>query len=91
MISRKIATHLTASQGSIRSRSPNFVPSRGLSMLIGTDVGLSLEISKAISTRWRRDSPRFRMPPTQASSPASPSALIVRTRPSYWTVVDTFG
>ncbi len=34
-ISRKIAIHLTASHGSMYSRSPNFVPGRGLSRLIG--------------------------------------------------------
>ena len=41
-IRRKIAMNLTASQGSISSRSPNFVPARGLSRLIGTLVGSML-------------------------------------------------
>ncbi len=81
--------NFTASQGSIRSRSPNFVPGRGLSRLIGTLVGFSSASSNAISTRCRRVSPRFRMPPTQVSRPASRTAWIVRTRPSYLTVVET--
>src|SRR5688572_10894525 len=38
-IRRKIAIHLTASHGSMKSRSPNLVPARGLSRLIGTLVG----------------------------------------------------
>ena len=38
-IRRKIAIHLTASHGSMKSRSPNLVPGRGLSRLIGTLVG----------------------------------------------------
>ena len=42
MISRKIATHLTTSHGSISSRSPNLVPLRGLSRLIGIEVGFDL-------------------------------------------------
>ena len=54
MISRKIATHLTASHGSISSRSPNFVPARGISRLIGTLVGLIAASSNAISTRCSR-------------------------------------
>ena len=82
MIRRKIATHLTTSIASISGRSPNLVPSRGLSRLIGTEVGLSSESSKAISTRWRGVSPRLRMPPTQVSRPASLTAWIVRRRPS---------
>ena len=82
MIRRKIATHLTTSQGSISSRSPNLVPSRGLSRLIGTEVGLISDSSKAISTRCSRLSPRLRMPPTQVSRPASLTASIVRSRPS---------
>ena len=82
MIRRKIATHLTASHGSISSRSPNFVPARGISRLIGTLVGLIAESSNAISIRCSGVSPRFRMPPTQVSSPASRTASIVRRRPS---------
>ena len=82
MIRRKIAIHLTTSQGSISARSPNLVPSRGLSRLIGTEVGLISESSKAISTRCSGVSPRLRMPPTQVSSPASLTAWIVRSRPS---------
>src|SRR5215207_9457428 len=50
-ISRKMAIHLTASHGSMCSRSPNLVPGRGLSMLIGTLVGSILASSNAISTR----------------------------------------
>ena len=69
-IRRKIAIHLTASHGSIGSRSPNLVPGRGLSMLMGTLVGSMAASSKAISTRCSRDSPRLRMPPTHVSSPA---------------------
>ena len=38
--SRKIATHCTTSIGSISSRSPNLVPGRGLSRLIGHARGL---------------------------------------------------
>ena len=82
MIRRKIAIHLTTSQGSITSRSPNLVPSFGISRLIGTEVGLISESSKAISTRCSSVSPRLRMPPTQVSSPASLTAWIVRSRPS---------
>ena len=82
MISRKIATHLTTSHGSISSRSPNLVPARGFSRLIGTEVGSISDSSNAISTRWRGLSPRLRMPPTQLSSPASFIASIVRSRPS---------
>ena len=74
-IRRKIAIHLTASHGSMNSRSPNFVPGRGLSMLIGTLVGSIAASSKAISTRCSRLSPRLRMPPTQVSSPASRTAV----------------
>ena len=81
-IRRKIAIHFTASHGSRWSRSPNFVPGRGLRRLIGTDVGSTVASSKAISTRCSSDSPRLRMPPTQVSSPASLTAWIVRTRPS---------
>ena len=90
-ISRKMAIHCTASHGSRYSRSPNLVPGRGLSRLIGTEVGLISASSKAISTRCSRDSPRLRIPPTQVSSPASLTAWIVRSRPSYWTVVETSG
>ena len=90
-IRRKIAIHLTASHGSMKSRSPNFVPGRGLSRLIGTDVGSIAASSNAISTRCSRVSPRLRMPPTQVSSPASRTASIVRSRPSYWTVEETSG
>ena len=90
-MSRKIAIHFTASHGSMKSRSPNFVPGRGLSKLIGTEVGLIAASSNAISTRCSRDSPRFRMPPTHVSSPASRTASMVRRRPSYWTVEDTSG
>ena len=79
---RKIATHFTTSQGSISGRSPNLVPGRGLSRLMGTDVGRIFASSKAISTRWRGLSPRLRIPPTQVSRPASLTASIVRTRPS---------
>ena len=50
-ISLKIAMNFTASHGSISSRSPNFVPGRGLSRLIGTLVGSISASSKAISTR----------------------------------------
>ena len=82
MISRKIATHLTASSGSISSRSPNFVPGRGFRRLIGTEVGFTSDSWNAISTRCSFDSPRLRMPPTQVSSPASRTASIVRSRPS---------
>ncbi len=64
------------------SRSPNFVPGRGLSRLIGTLVGSISASSKAISTRCSRDSPRLRMPPTHVSRPASRTASIVRSRPS---------
>ena len=67
-IRRKIAIHLTASHGSMNSRSPNFVPGRGLSRLIGTDVGSISASWKAISTRCSGDSPRLRMPPTQVSA-----------------------
>ena len=49
-ISRKIAIHLTASHGSMKSRSPNFVPGR-FSMLIGTLVGSIAASWNAISTR----------------------------------------
>src|SRR5688572_2117039 len=49
MISRKMATHLTASQGSMSSRLPNFVPGRGLSRLIGTEVGFTSASWNAIS------------------------------------------
>ena len=79
---RKIATHLTTSQGSISGRSPNLVPDLGLRRLIGTEVGSISDSSNAISTRWRGDSPRLRIPPTQVSSPASLTASIVRVRPS---------
>ena len=82
MISRKIAIHLTTSIGSITSRSPNLVPSLGISRLIGTEVGLISASSKAISTRCSSVSPRFRMPPTQVSRPASLTAWMVRRRPS---------
>ena len=81
-ISRKIAIHLTASHGSICSRSPNLVPAFGISMLIGTLVGSMRASWKAISTRCSGVSPRLRMPPTQVSSPASSTAEIVRSRPS---------
>src|SRR5215208_5750048 len=81
-ISRKIATHLTTSQGSISSRPPNLVPARGLSRLIGTECGLISESSKAISTRCRGVSPRLRIPPTHVSRPASLTASIVRSLPS---------
>ena len=74
VISRKIATHFTTSQGSISGRSPNFVPERGLSRFIGTEVGLISDSSNAISTRWWGVSPRLRMPPTQVSNPASLTA-----------------
>ena len=50
-IKRKIAIHLTTSHGSISSRSPNLVPGRGFSRLIGTLVGLIAASSNAISTR----------------------------------------
>src|SRR6185437_4951009 len=82
MIRRKIAIHLTTSIGSITSRSPNLVPSLGISRLIGTLVGLISASSKAISTRCSSVSPRFRIPPTQVSRPASLTARIVRRRPS---------
>ncbi len=91
MIRRKIAIHLTASHGSISSRSPNFVPGRGLSRLIGTLVGSIAASSNAISTRCSRVSPKLRMPPTHVSSPAARTASIVRSRPSYRTVVETSG
>ena len=80
--SRKIAIHFTASHGSISSRSPNFVPAFGISRLIGTLVGSTSASWKAISTRCSGVSPRFRMPPTQVSRPASLTASIVRSRPS---------
>ena len=83
----------TTSIGSIISRSPNLVPGRGLSRLIGTLVGSSAASSKAISTRCSRDSPRLRMPPTQVSSPASrdrldrPDAALVADRRGHLVVV----
>ena len=46
------------------------------------EVGLISASSKAISTRGSGVSPRFRIPPTHVSSPASRTASIVRMRPS---------
>ena len=77
-----MAIHFTASHGSMCSRSPNLVPGRGLSRLMGTLVGSIAASSNAISTRCSRVSPRLRMPPTQVSRPASRTAWIVRRRPS---------
>ena len=77
-----MAIHFTASHGSISSRSPNFVPGRGFSRLMGTLVGSIAASSKAISTRCSRVSPRLRIPPTHVSKPASRTAWMVRRRPS---------
>ena len=49
---------------------------------MGTLVGSIPASSKAISTRCSRLSPRFRIPPTQVSRPASRTAAMVRRRPS---------
>ena len=83
MIRRKIATHLTTSQGSISVAVAELGPVARVEQVDRhrgrVDLG---QLEGHLDPLLAAISPRLRMPPTQVSSPASLTAWIVRSRPS---------